>query len=163
MTIQLTNPNILDLTEWQKVINEVNSLSAKVDAIITGQGALLTTATDWNSTATFSQQFNMGNQKILFGKERATVADLTNTGYFYEGAINFSETSGIGAFKAKPIITATLVSSSSTLPSSNPDLAILVFNPTATGFGFRLINAGSHDDLTTNSIIYINWIAIGPS
>ena len=161
--MQLTNPNILDLTEWQKLVNEINYLSAKVDAIITGQGSLLTAATDWNSTATFSNQFNVGNQKILFGREKATVSDLTKTNYFYEGAINFSETEGIGAFKAKPIITATLVSTSSTLTENNPDLVVLVFNPTSTGFSFRLVNAGSHINFASNSTIYIHWIAIGPS
>lgn len=165
MTIQLTNPNILDLTEWQKVINEVNSISARIDAITTSQGALVTTAVDWNSTPTFSQQFNGGTQKILFGKEKATFGDSSNVLQvldFYEGAVVFSETSGISGFKAKPIVTATLASSSSVMPLSNPDAVVVIFNITNTGFGYRLINAGSHDPFTNNSIIYINWIAIGP-
>ena len=168
MTIQLTNPNILDLTEWQKVINEINNLSAKIDAITTSQGALTTDALDWNSLTTFSQQFNIGTQKILFGKEKATIADLTKTGNFYEGSINFSETSGVGAFKAKPIINANLVSSKATLPTSKPGISMILFNPTDTGFSYRLTNtlsatgtlSGDIGPLT--GIWYVNWVAIGP-
>lgn len=162
MTVQLTNPNILDLTEWQKVINEINNLSARIDALTTSQGALTTTAVDWNSTPTFSQQFNIGNQKILFGKEKATAATLTKTGFFYEGAVNFSETAGIVAFKAKPIITATIAFAGTSLTTFNPDLTLTIFNPTENGFGYRLVNAGSHIDFNAGSTIHINWIAVGP-
>ena len=161
MTIQLTNPNILDLTEWQKVVNEITNLSARIDAITTGQGALKTSPTDWNAVSTFSQQFNLGSQKILFGKEKAVIADLTPSGNFYEGDVIFADTEiGVGAFGAKPIITATVVFGNQTIPSANKDIVVTLFNPSSTGFNYRLLNAGSHTNLS--GYIYINWIAIGP-
>lgn len=159
MSIQLTNPNILDLTEWQKVVNEITNLSARIDAITTGQGGLKTTPTDWNSGSTFTQQFNIGSNKILFGKEKATISELTPSGNFYEGEVTFTG-AGIINFAAKPIVTATIVFGSQTIPSSNKDIIVTLFNVTGGGFNYRLINAGSHTNLT--GFIYINWIAIGP-
>jgi hypothetical protein len=161
MTIQLTNPNILDLTEWQKVINEINNISAKIDAITTSQGAQSTDSIDWNTLKNFSQQFNVGTQKILFGKEEVVFANLTKNGNFYEGAVSFSETTGVGAFKAKPIITASAVFSNTTMPTNNAGINISVFNPTETGFGYRLTNT-LHSSGTLGGRIYVNWIAIGP-
>lgn len=161
MGIQLTNPNILDLTEWQKVINEINNLSDRIDGITTVQGSLMTAATDWNSSTNFSQQFNMGNQKILFGKEKATIADLTQTGNLYSGAIVFAETDGVGAFGAKPIITASIVFGNQSVPEPNDDVALVLFNASSTGFGYRVTSAGSNTKVLTG-YFYINWIAIGP-
>ena len=160
MTIQLTNPNILDLTEWQKVINEINQLSARIDAITTSQGALTTGAVDWNAGPTFSQQFNIGTQKILFGREKFVVASESPNGSFYTGTVNFSETTGVGSFKAKPIVTTTIASTSNVMLTSNANIVMTIFNTTSTGFSYRLTNAGTQTSLSGQ--FYINWIAIGP-
>jgi hypothetical protein len=161
MGIQLSNPNILDLTEWQKVINEINSISLRLDALTTGQGALPTAAVDWNGSAAFSQQFNIGNQKILFGKETIVMSNYTLNGRFYEGDISFSETLGISGFKAKPIVTASIVYPTSSMPTANSGVSMVLFNQSSTGFKFRLTNTLVSAGTLTGTFL-INWIAIGP-
>jgi hypothetical protein len=161
MGIQLTNPNIIDLTEWQKVVNEITYLSARIDAITTAQGSLKSSSTDWSSTPSFSQQFNLGSHKILFGRDQAVVGDtLTESGGMYEGSVNFAETTGVGAFSAKPIITSTVVFGGTTLPSANKDIILTLFNVSNTGFNYRVRNSSS--STTLSGKFYIHWTAIGP-
>lgn len=159
MSIYLSNPNILDVTEWQKVVSEITNLSARIDAITTSQGAQKKSPTDWNAQTTFSEQFNVGSHKILFGKERITIADLSKTGNLYEGDIVFADTDTT-AFAAKPIITATIQFGNTSLPQNNTNVVVTVFNPSSTGFNYRLTNAGTSTALS--GAFYLNWIAIGP-
>lgn len=161
MTIQLTNPSILDLTEWQKVINEITDLSSRIDQITTAQGSLNTSPIDFAATPSYSQQFNIGTNKILFGRDKADFAEggLGTSGNFRTGSVSFAETAGVTVFAATPVITATTVTTKTTMPTSNPGISILVYNPTKNGFDYRLTNVGSTLPLT--GFVYINWVAIG--
>ena len=162
MSIYLSNPNILDVTEWQKVINEITNLSARVDAITNGQGSQSESVTDWNAKKTFSQQFNVGSHKILFGKEQIVVADLDDpTGTLYQGDIVFADSSSqTTSFAANPIITASVQFGSNTLPTSNKNIVVTIFDPSSSGFKFRLVNAGLATPLQYS--FYLNLIAIVP-
>lgn len=161
MTVEISNPNILDLAEWMQVVNEVNTLSRRVDAIITNSGAVSTGSVDWNSSKKYSQEFNLGAHKITFGKVDCVVANETTTGYFVSGDVLFADLNvGNSAFSGKPIITATIQFGNTTLPEQNDDLVITIFNASSTGFSYRVMNAGSHT--VPSGHFYINWIAIGP-
>jgi hypothetical protein len=162
MTLQINNPNVLDLSEWQKVINEVNNLSNRIDAITTRYGAGSADTALWTATD-FSKEFNLGTQRIIFGKKKVDTTDTTiKTGNFYHDYVDFDESPGVTVFTAKPIITATLqFGASSPVPNKNTNAIVSLYNVSKDGFSYRISNppAATSD---WNGYFYVNYIAIGP-
>jgi len=161
MTLSISNPNVLDLSEWQKVINEVNNLSQRIDAITNRYGTGITDSALW-TTSDFSKEFNLGTQKFIFGKEKLVIADSTITGNFYNGDISFNTSSGVTVFSQMPIITATIQFSKTTLPTNNTNIMITVYNVTKDGFSYRIANPPTSGTSNWAGQFYINYIAIGP-
>jgi hypothetical protein len=160
MTLSISNPNVLDLSEWQKVINEVNNLSQRIDAITNKYGTGITDTALWTTTD-FSKEFNLGTQRIIFGKVKLNVEDLSNkTGNFFHDYIAFDTSSGVTVFSQKPILTATIQFGASTLPTTNSNPILAVYNVSKDGFSYRVSNppAATGD---WNGYFYINYIAIG--
>lgn len=161
MTLQINNPNVIDLSEWQKVITEVNNLSHRIDAITTKYGAGSSDTTLWNTTD-FSKEFNIGTQRIIFGKQKIITSDPTiKTGNFLHDYVNFNQSTGVTVFTAKPIITATIQFGADSLPTHNTNTIVSVYNVSENGFSYRISNppAATSD---WNGYFYINYIAIGP-
>lgn len=159
MPVKITNPNIIDLAAWQEVINEINSVSDKVDSIVTSYGAGTSSDSDWTGHLTREHVFNLGSQKIVSGRYRFVSADEQfdeDTKAFY-GPIEFGT-----AFSSKPIITATIEFGNQTLPTNpaNRNVVLVTYNADASGFYYKVTNAGSTTMLSGQ--FYINWMAIGP-
>lgn len=163
MTLQINNPNVLDLSEWQKVITEVNNLSNRIDAITTRYGAGSADTALWTTTD-FSKEFSLGTQRIIFGKKKVNTADGTiKTGNFLHDYVDFNESPGVTVFTSKPIVTATIQFSKTDLPTNNTNVMISVYNVSKDGFDYRISNppvSGTTRDW--NGFFYINYIAIGP-
>lgn len=162
MTLQINNPNVLDLSEWQKVIAEVNNLSNRVDAITTKYGAGSADTALWSVTD-FNKEFNLGTHRIIFGKQKIDTTDPTiKTGNFLHDYVSFAQSPGVTVFTAKPIITATLQFGATTsVPGSNTNAIVVVYNVSKDGFSYRVSNPPSATS-DWNGYFYINYIAIGP-
>jgi hypothetical protein len=185
--IKISDPNIIDLSAWQQVINVINQHSDTLSAITNNFGLQGSGVTDWNGEEEIYEEFNAGSQKILYGKFRINTTDVTANGtkdlsangdrMFYE-TIDFDNgVTNTSTFKAKPIVTVTpaLVASvvSGTAPTTrNSGLICTVIGITDKGFTVRVIKG---KEFSTNveqgstvadpkPTVYfdINWIAIGP-
>jgi hypothetical protein len=159
MPVKITNPNIIDLAAWQEVVNEINTVSDKVDSIVTTYGTGSPNDSDWTRGATREHEFNLGSQRIVSGRYRFVSADEeydADTKAFY-GPIAFGT-----AFAAEPIITATIEFGNPDLPinPANRGAALVIYNGSSSGFHYKLINSGSTTKL--GGSFYINWMAIGP-
>lgn len=161
MTLQINNPNVLDLSEWQKVITEVNNLSRRIDAITNKYGSGTTDSALW-TTADFNKEFNIGTQKIIFGKQKIDTTDVTiKTGNFLHEYVSFAQSPGVVVFSSTPIVTATIQFSKKTLPTNNTNAIISIYNVSKDGFDYRISNppAATSD---WGGFFYVNYIAIGP-
>jgi hypothetical protein len=176
--IKISDPNIIDLSAWQQVINVINQHSDTLSAITNNFGLQGTGVTNWNDEVEIYEEFNAGSQKILYGKfiidtrlgdnkDRST----NNDRMFYQ-TIDFDNgKTGTASFAAKPVITV-----SASLPGSvvttdrNTGLVCTVIAITEKDFTVRVINTreltaedGSPiDDPKPTFYFNINWIAIGP-
>jgi hypothetical protein len=163
--VKISDPSIIDLSAWHQVINVVNQHSDSIDAITNNFGVGSTTP-DWNATD-YTHAYQPGSQQILYGRAKITVSD-TNDGTHWYKSVTFSDTSGITAFSAQPVVTATIFAGSTSNPVSNSDddIAVSVYNVTATGFKYRLVRTNAngttaHPKAITGTV-YVNWTAIGP-
>ena len=171
--IKISDPNIIDLAAWHQVINVINQHSDSITAITNNFGAQGSGATDWNGDANIAHQYDPGSQKIIYGKTKVVMTDLSeiqgtgNIAHMYYGDISLVDSvSGTTAFSAKPIITATATfgSTATPPPTTNAGVICTVIAVKEDKFTFRLVNARS---TTTNPVpltgyFYINWMAIGP-
>jgi hypothetical protein len=166
--IKISDPNIIDLSAWHQVINVVNQHSDSLTAITNNFGTNGTGTLDWTGNY-YANEFNSGNQKIIYGRTFASIVSGRATNYdsattTYYGQVLFADsTSGTSGFKSIPIITATGYTGNvtgSTPSNVNNDIVITIYNVTVDGFYYRVFRTGTTKTITGD--IHINWIAIGP-
>jgi hypothetical protein len=167
--VKISDPNIIDLAAWQQVINVVNQHTDSINAITNNFGVQASSpgTVDWNGNNDVVQEFNSGNQKILFGRFKATVEGDLYGNQMIHNTIPFID-DATTAFSARPIVTATLQfghSSIVTLDDSNYNAVLHIFGVTAEKFDYRVSRAvlktGANEEPLTGSF-YISWQAIGP-
>lgn len=161
MGLSISNPNVLDLSEWQKVITEVNNLSKRLDAITNKYGTGIGDSAAW-TTPNFSKEFNLGTHKIIFGKEKFVFADNTIDRGFYAGDISFNTSDGVTVFSQLPIITATIQFTGATMPTNNKNIMVTIYKATKDGFSYRVANPATSGSSDWSGQFYVNYIAIGP-
>jgi len=181
--IKISDPNIIDLSAWQQVINVINQHSDTLSAITNNFGLQGSGVTDWNGETEIYEEFNAGSQKILYGKFRInTTGDdkdksINSDRMFYQ-TIDFDNgVTNTSTFKAKPIVTVTPALVASVDPnvaptSRNSGLICTVIGITDKGFTVRVIKAKEFSanveqgstvtDQKPTVYFDINWIAIGP-
>jgi hypothetical protein len=172
--VKISDPNVIDLAAWHQVINVVNQHSDSLSSITNNFGVQGTGTIDWNGENDYVNQFDPGSQKILYGRTKLTIADLSTlseTGnHIFYGETSFIDQSGTTAFSAKPIITATIQFGSQTVSAINDTNHNVIFNlfgVTDSKFSFRITRANSNPagaNTTTplTGYFYLNWVATGP-
>jgi hypothetical protein len=170
--VQIGDPNIIDVANWQQLISAVDANTAAIGNITDKFGANGGTV-KWEET-NYSGAYTMGSQKIIYGRTKidtATAANQDSKNLFY-GTVNFLDANGSGAdsFTNKPLVIATIEFGSATLPAteitkSNASIAITTWNVNKDSFSWRVTNPKSSATGTKvplGSFFFINWIAIGP-
>jgi hypothetical protein len=176
--VKISDPNIIDLAAWQQVINVINQHSDTLSAITNNFGLQGSGTTNWNDETEIYEEFNLGSQKILYGKfiidTRAgdnQDASENNNRMFYREIDFDNGTTGTASFSAKPVITV-----SAQLPGSvnttdrNVGLTCTVIALTKEKFSVRIVNSreltgelgSTEDDPRPVFYFHVNWIAIGP-
>lgn len=161
--IKIADPNIIDLSAWHQVINVVNQHSDTLTAITNNFGTVGTGTLDW--TGSFANEYNVGNQKILYGKAKADLTYVDASGQFYYGTVSYVDSiSGTTVFSSTPVVTATIFTgNSSTVSSTNADLTLHVYNVNQNTFNYRMYHNKYNTNMPAPSgTVYINWMAIGP-
>jgi hypothetical protein len=175
--VKISDPAVIDLAAWHQVISVVNQHSDTITAITNNFGAKGSGTTDYSADL-YAHEFNSASQKILFGRATAYngVSGKTTTssvGPDWYATVPFVDsTAGTTGFSGLPVVTATVWSGnvSSGVAKANHDIIISVFNVGLTSFSYRLyrsISVTNTLNVTTtavpiDSIVYINWTAIGP-
>jgi len=168
--IKISDPNIIDLSAWHQVINVVNQHSDSITAITNNFGTNATGTLDYTGY-TFINEFNPGNQKIIYGRTNASnisgggrpATSYDGSTQIYYGSVSFTDaTAATTAFSAMPIVTVTSHSgnTSGSVSGTNKDALISVYNVTQTGFNYRVIRTGTTPTLAGD--VHLNWVAIGP-
>jgi hypothetical protein len=170
--VKISDPNVIDLAAWHQVINVVNQHSDSISSITNNLGGESPETVDWNGENNFVHEFDPGSQKILYGRYKLDTAALSSTepdDQIFYGDIPFTS-NGVGAFAARPIVTATIQfghSSISALDDKSHDIIFNLFHVTDTQFSFRVTRAISEPDGTNppdplTGSFYLNWVATGP-
>jgi len=167
--VKISDPNIIDISAWQQLINVVNQHTDSITAITNNFNGVGSTATDWTATS-WSQVWDPGSQAVVYGKIMADTSKLTAQNGVFWGTASFSDTNISSAFQFSsiPIVTATLYSghaSSGDVSSVNNSCNVTVYNITTSGFNWRISSAvttTSTNDAFPTGIFYIMWTAIGP-
>lgn len=170
--VKITDPNIIDITAWQQVINTLNQHSDSITAL-TNNFAGAGFPTDYGQSQ-FSVVYDPGSQAIVYGKVTLVVAENGGVGSgstsgcqysagTYYGTASFSDSTGaLFQYSQNPMVTATLQAGGTATPPSNSfsTAIITVSNITTAGFSWRVtgITASKTGPLT----LPINWIAVGP-
>ena len=168
--VQIGDPNIIDVANWQQLIAAVDANTAAIGNITDKFGANGGTV-QWG-TSNYSGAYTMGSQKIIYGRTlinaETSTQHTTGKNIFY-GNVLFVDEHGSGAdsFTNKPLVTATIEFASETLPSyaENASIAITTWNVNKDGFSYRVTNPKSKFNgpyVPLRYSFYINWIAIGP-
>lgn len=162
--VHIENPNILDLAAWQQMISVVNDHSTAISAITDKYSQTGAANVVWTDP-TFAGTYNLGSQKIVYGKTKIVVADedITAAGV-HHGAISFTSTT-TSAFTNSPVVTATVAYGNTDLPGdSTAPFIITMYNVSKTGFNYRVINPRSKAGsvVAAGNWFYIHWTAIGP-
>ena len=178
--IKISDPNIIDLSAWQQVINVVNQHSDTLSAITNNFGLQGSVAPDWNGEKEIYEEFNSGSQKMIYGKIRIdTTGDnkdsmLHSDNMFYQKVEFNNVDSGVAGFSAKPIVLLTPAiagTGTTTVSSRNAGLVCTVTQTTPEFFYARVIKSrefldnepgSSTNAPKPNRSFDINWIAIGP-
>ena len=173
--VQISDPNIIDLSAWHEVINVVNQHSYSLAAITDNFGASTAATVGWSTSDDLAVTFVMGSQKIVYGRTRVDFsgdnkAERRNGDNLFYGDIVFGGTTGSTGFASTPIVTTTIqygYGDPATLPSNsdnNANTTCTIFNLDKTGFSFRVMNPRSVQGhvVALTGHLYINWTAIGP-
>ena len=177
--IKISDPNIIDLSAWQQVINVINQHSDTLSAITNNFGLQGSVAPDWNGETEIYEEFNSGSQKMIYGKIRIdTTGDnkdtMLHTNNMFYQRVEFSNTeSGTSGFSAKPtvLLTPAIAGTYPTITSRNAGLVCTVSETKPEGFTARVIKSREFLDDESgsapnapkpNRYFDINWIAIGP-
>jgi hypothetical protein len=180
--VKISDPNIIDLSAWQQVINVVNQHSDTLSAITNNFGLQGSGVTNWNGETEIYEEFNAGSQKILYGKFRIDTrsgdnkdSSTNNDRMFYQTITFDNEIVGTASFAAKPVVTVTPALLASVIDGTAPTirntgLVCTVIGITQFGFTVRVIKTrefieeqnSSPDNPKPVAFFDINWIAIGP-
>jgi hypothetical protein len=168
--VQIGDPNIIDVASWQQLIAAVDSNTAAIATMTDKFGANGGTV-KWGDP-NYSGAYTMGSQKIIYGRTlidtESSTATSTAGDNIYYGNVSFTDPNGSGAdsFTNKPLVTATIEFSRTTLPEydENASIVITTWNVNKDGFSYRVTNPKSteNDPVPLLYSFYINWIAIGP-
>lgn len=176
--VKISDPNIIDLAAWQQVINVINQHSDTLSAITNNFGMQGSGTTNWNDEKEIYEEFNLGSQKIIYGKFTIDTragdnqdSSRNNNRMFYREIDFDNANTATASFSAKPVITvsAQLPGSDNTV-DRNVGLVCTVIALTEKKFSVRIINtreltaeAGSPlNDPKPVFYFHVNWIAIGP-
>jgi hypothetical protein len=154
--VKISDPQVIDLAAWHQVINVVNQHSDSISSITNNLGGSLPEAIDFNGESDFVNSFDPGAQKILYGRTKLSIGDLSPvdaTNHIYYGNIDFAE-NGQSSFGARPIITASIQfghTSIGDLENKNYDIIFIVFAVTKERFSFR-VNRAIAEQNETNQV-----------
>jgi len=161
--VKITDPNIIDISSWQQVINVINQHTDSITAITNNFNGAGSAPTDWTAN-TWSHVFDPGSQALVYGKIQADISTLTAEAGVYWGTGSFSDTaiSSAFSFSSIPIVTATLYSghpSTGNVSATNKQVVVSVYDITTAGFKWRISSTSS---TAPTGKLYIMWTAIGP-
>jgi len=176
--VKISDPQIIDLAAWQSVINVVNAHDDSILSLTNNIGSGTAASIDYNGEADFVNTFNPGTQKILYGRTKVLMSEMTvvpgSEGQIVYKTIDFNQ-DGSSVFTARPIMTASIQfghTSISSLGDKNHDVMFSLFNITPTTFSFRINRAIAEPDETNsanrpavipaNNTFFLNWSALGP-
>lgn len=176
--VKISDPNIIDLAAWQQVINVVNQHSDTLSAITNNFGMQGSGTTNWNDEKEIYEEFNLGSQKIIYGKFTIDTragdnqdSSNNNNRMFYREIDFDNETTGTASFSAKPVISASVqLPGSDNTVDRNVGLVCTVIALTKEKFSVRIINTRELTAEVGSSVLdpkpvfyfHVNWIAIGP-
>jgi hypothetical protein len=166
--VQIGDPNIIDVANWQQLIAAVDANTAAIGNITDKFGANGGTV-QWG-TNNYSGAYTMGSQKIIYGRTLVdtNVASNEDSKNLFYGTVNFVDPHGSGAdsFTNKPLVIATIEFGRTTLPEAEENASIVVttWNVNKDSFSWRITNPKSSAarPVPLTFSFYINWIAIGP-
>lgn len=176
--VKITDPNIIDISAWQQLINTVNQHSDSITALTNSFNGTSGNSTDWNASS-FSHVWDPGSQAIVYGKVTLVIsenggvtssspsgAQISGSGSsgIYYGTASFSDpaVSSVFQFSSPPVVTSTLYAgASSTTVSSSLATAIITVNTvTTSGFNWRI--TGVVPSKTGTLTLPFYWTAVGP-
>jgi hypothetical protein len=173
--VKISDPQIIDLAGWQSLINVVNAHDDSILSLTNNVGAGPATSIDYNGEADFVNTFNPGTQKILYGRTKILMSEMSvvpdSEGQVFYKSIDFAQ-DGSSVFNARPIMTSSIQfghSSIAALKDTNYDIMFSLFNITPTSFSFRINRTIATPNQTTGTkpaiptgSFYLNWSALGP-
>jgi len=173
--VKISDPQIIDLAAWQSVINVVNAHDDSILSLTNNVGSGSPTQIDYNDDADFVNTFNPGTQKILYGRTKVLMSEMSvvpnSEGQIVYKTIDFNQ-DGSTVFTARPMMTASIQfnqSSIASLKDTNYDVMFSLFNVNANSFSFRINRTVAKPDQTTGTkpdipsgTFYLNWSALGP-
>ena len=176
--VKISDPQIIDLAAWQSVISVVNAHDDSILSLTNNIGSGTASVIDYNGDADFVNTFNPGTQKILYGRTKILMSEMSvvadSYGQVVYKTIDFGQ-DGSSVFNARPIMTASIQfghTSISSLADKNHDIMFSLFNIGPTSFSFRINRAIATPDEATstkrplvipaNNTFFLNWSALGP-
>ena len=176
--VKISDPQIIDLAAWQSVINVVNAHDDSILSLTNNIGSGTPTSIDYNGDADFVNTFNPGTQKILYGRTKVLMSEMTTVpdseGQIVYKTVEFNQ-DGSSVFNARPMITASIQfghTSIDALKDKNYDVMFSLFNINASSFSFRINRAIATPDqenaskraavIPANNTFFLNWSALGP-
>lgn len=176
--VKISDPQIIDLAAWQSIINVVNAHDDSILSLTNNIGSGTPTSIDYNGEADFVNTFNPGTQKILYGRTKILMSEMSpvpdSYGQVVYKTIDFNQ-DGSSVFNARPIMTASIQfghSSIASLGDKNHDVMFSLFNITPSTFSFRINRAIAEPDeansanrppvIPANNSFFLNWSALGP-
>lgn len=176
--VKISDPQIIDLAAWQSVINVVNAHDDSILSLTNNIGSGTATSIDYNGEADFVNTFNPGTQKILYGRTKVLMSEMSvvpdSYGQVVYKTIDFNQ-DGSSVFTARPIMTASIQfghTSITALGDKNYDVMFSIFNITPNSFSFRINRAIATPDeansakrasvIPANNSFFLNWSALGP-
>lgn len=176
--VKISDPQIIDLAAWQSVINVVNAHDDSILSLTNNIGSGTAASIDYNGEADFVNTFNPGTQKILYGRTKVLMSDMSvvpdSYGQVVYKTIDFNQ-DGSSVFTARPIMTASIQfghTSIGALGDKNYDTMFTLFNVNPNSFSFRINRAIATPDevnsakrpavIPANNTFFLNWSALGP-
>lgn len=169
--VQISDPNIVDLTAIHNIINVVNQHSNALSQLTNSTGAANNSTVSWGGTDV-QAEFTPASQNIVFGRASFTSAispTSLNTSVsafgnykLYTKQVTFAGQNGIAAFSTYTpfvLLTVNTGNTSGSVSQSFPDAIAHAYNVSSTGFSIRLL---LNTAMTSGQAVYVNWMAIGP-
>jgi hypothetical protein len=172
--VKISDPQIIDLAAWQSVINVVNAHDDSILSLTNNIGSGTAPSIDYNGESDFVNTFNPGTQKILYGRTKVLMSEMSvapdSEGQVFYKTLDFGQ-DGSSAFNARPIMTASIQfghASIEVLKDTNYDIMFSLFNINSSSFSFRINRTIATPNQTTGKasiptgFFYLNWSALGP-